>query len=249
MNEPFLSIVIPAYNEQLRISQTLIAVTSYLRTKPYSWDVIVANDGSTDNTAELVADVASNQPNVRLLNLTHGGKGWAVKHGMLESTGKYRFLLDADLSMPVEQIDRFFPYFDEGYDIVIGSREVSGSRRFREPARRRIQGRVFNSLVRLFTINGIADTQCGFKCFTGKAAEQLFSMQESTGFIFGVEILFLARKFGIRIKEIPIDWYYQDGSKVRPIIDSLLMFKDMLLVRWYFIYNKKNKTDDRNPDK
>jgi glycosyltransferase involved in cell wall biosynthesis len=241
LNEPFLSIVIPAYNEKLRISQTLIAITSYLGTKPYSWDVIVANDGSTDNTAEIVEYAASNQPNVHLLNLEHGGKGWAVKNGMLASTGKYRFLVDADLSMPVEQIDKFLPYFDEGYDIVIGSREVPGARRFKEPSRRHIQGRVFNSLVRLLAINGISDTQCGFKCFTAVAAQKLFSRQRSKGFIFDVEVLLLAQMFGMLIKEIPIDWYYKDGSKVRPIIDSLLMLKDILLVKWHALYNRNDR--------
>ena len=231
MTQPFLSLVIPAYNEEQRIFQTLETVVRYLQGQGYTWEVVVADDGSTDGTADLAEAAASEQPDIRLLRLTHGGKGWAVKNGMLNATGQYRFLADADLSMPIEQLDRFLPPDLSHVDIAIGSREAPGARRFDEPTRRHLQGRVFNWMVRLLAVKGVSDTQCGFKCFTADAAETLFPLQHSKGFGFDVELLFLARKMGMGIVEVPIDWYYQEGSKVRPVRDSFLMFRDLLSVR------------------
>tara|TARA_Y100000588_G_C14275936_1_gene934335 strand:+ start:669 stop:1397 length:729 start_codon:yes stop_codon:yes gene_type:complete len=241
VSDIFLSIVIPAYNEKLRISETLAKTVRYLSRQNYSWEIIVANDGSTDGTDDIVSASLSSNPNIKLLNLKHGGKGWAVKNGILNARGKYRFLVDADLSMPIEEISKFMPYFEKGFDIVIGSREVPGANRLDEPKNRLIQSRIFNFIVQCLAVRGISDTQCGFKCFNQKAASTLFPLQMSNGFSFDVEILFLARKHGFAIEEIPIEWHYRDGSKVRPIVDSIIMLKDILAMRLRHV-GRSNKT-------
>ena len=170
-SRPFLSVVIPAYNEGGRIEDTLRSVTNYLGTQAYTWDILVVDDGSSDDTAQVVGEFADSDRRIGLLSVAHGGKGWAVRNGMLYSKGEYRFLCDADLSMPIEQVDRFLPPALEECDIAIGSRELPGARRIGEPSRRHLMGRVFNGLVRLAILPGISDTQCGFKCFRGAVAE------------------------------------------------------------------------------
>jgi glycosyltransferase involved in cell wall biosynthesis len=229
---PFLSIVIPAYNEQERISRTLEAVVGYLASRPYTWEVVVVDDGSTDGTSALVHRAAEDQEAVRLIQVPHRGKGWAVKHGMLGSAGEYRFLCDADLSMPIDQVSRFLPPENGCFDVAIGSREVQGSRRIGEPATRYLMGRLYNMLVRAMALPRLSDTQCGFKCFRGEAARQLFPLQRFHGFSFDVEVLFLASRRNLRIVEVPIDWYYRSQSKVRPVRDSLAMARDILRMRW-----------------
>ena len=164
--------------------------------------------------------------------MPHGGKGWAVKQGMLRARGQYRFLCDADLSMPIEQLSRFLPPEAPAADVVIGSREVSGARRIGEPFGRHLMGRIFNYLVRLLVVPGVQDTQCGFKCFKGSVAEELSSLQRQRGFAFDVELLFLARRRNLTISEVPIDWYYRSHSKVRPLWDSLRMVGGLISIRW-----------------
>lgn len=232
MRQPYLSIVIPAYNEELRIIRTLGQVVSFLNTRSYTWEVVVADDGSADATAQLVEDFASRQSRLRLLHLTHRGKGSAVKHGMLEAKGQYRFLCDADLSMPFEQVERFLPPQLEGVDIALGSREAPNARRVGEPSQRHLMGRCYNWLVRVLAVPGVDDTQCGFKCFRGEVVPELFQKQTIDGFAFDVEILFLAYKAGMIIKEVGIDWYYRDRSKIRPVHDSVTMTRDLLKIRW-----------------
>ncbi|MCH8897322.1 MAG: glycosyltransferase family 2 protein [Chloroflexi bacterium] len=232
MPQPHLSIVIPAYNEELGILRTLGQVISFLTPQSYSWEVVVVDDGSTDSTAALVGQFASRHSNVRLICVQHRGKGWAVKHGMLDATGTYRFLCDADLSMPIEQVDRFLPPQLTGVDIAIGSREAPGSRRIGEPSKRHIMGRLYNALVRLLAVPGVDDTQCGFKCFRGEVVPGLFQRQTIDGFAFDVELLFLAVRSGLKLQEVGIDWYYRERSKVRPLTDSFRMTRDLLKVRW-----------------
>ena len=232
---PFLSIVIPAYNERHRIVGTLNEVVDYLTPQAYSWEVIVADDGSTDGTADLVRGFAEANPGVRLLTLSHRGKGWAVRHGMLDAGGEYRFLCDADLSMPIAQISRFLPPDSPEFDVAIGSREVQGSRRIGEPGTRHLMGRAYNLAVRALVLPGLADTQCGFKCYRGGVAEEVFSLQRFDGFSFDVEVLFLARLRRMVVVEVPIDWYYRSQSKVRPVRDSLAMARDILKMRWYHL--------------
>ena len=232
LDQVYLSVVIPAYNEESRIGSTLEQVIGFLSAQPYSWEVLVADDGSTDSTNRLVADLAQTQPSLRLLGLKHRGKGWAVGHGMLQANGAYRLLCDADLSVPIEQVDRLLPPQVENVDIAIGSREVLGARRIGEPPRRHLMGRIYNALVRLIAVPGLQDTQCGFKCFRQEVVPDLFQRQTMQGFAFDVEILFLALKSGIKVQEVPIDWYYRDHSKVRTLRDSLAMSLDLLKIRW-----------------
>jgi dolichyl-phosphate beta-glucosyltransferase len=239
--KPFLSVVIPAFNEQARIASTLEKLVGYLGRQQYSWEVVVADDGSSDRTAALVDQWASELEVVRLKTLPHGGKGWAVKHGMLEATGEYRFMCDADLAMPVEQLAAFLERMAEGYDIVIGSRQIAGARRFNEPPMRHVMGRLFNWAVRLLAVGRFQDTQCGFKCFKGKVAEELFRLQQTKGFGFDVEVLYLALKRDMRVLEMPIDWHHQRDSKVRAGVDSLAMLRDTLLIRWRDLRGKYGK--------
>ena len=232
MTQPFLSVVIPAYNEEIRIEATLEQVHAYLSLQPYPWEILVADDGSIDGTAQLVSAFARENPRARLLSLEHRGKGWAVQQGMLAATGEYRFLCDADLSMPVEQIGRFLGPDVAEVDILVGSRELAESRRFGEPARRHLMGRVFNLLIRVLALPGIGDTQCGFKLFRAETALALFERQTLWGFAFDVEILYVARRRGLVVREVAIDWHYQEGSKVRPIRDAAAMARDVVKLRW-----------------
>ena len=233
MSKPFLSIIIPAYNEERRIVVTLRDVVDYLSRQSYTWEVVLVNDGSTDATERLARDFKQTHPNVHMMNVSHGGKGWAVRHGMLWAIGEYRFLCDADLSMPIEQISRFLPPAAVDFDIAIASREVSEAQRIGEPYKRHFMGRVYNLLVRLLAVPGVSDTQCGFKCFRGEVADDLFSLQRLYGFAFDVEILFMARKRGLGVREVAIDWYYRPESKVRPMTDSVSMGRDILKIRWH----------------
>ena len=232
MPQPFLSVVIPAFNEEPRISDTLSQVVEYLKAQDYGSEVVVADDGSQDHTAQLVDQLTMEHPNVRILRLPHRGKGWAVKNGMLAAQGEYRLLCDADLSVPIPQVERLLPPLGPGSDIVLGSREAPGAARFGEPARRHLMGRVFNRLVSRLAVPGLADTQCGFKCFRGEAAQDLFRRQTMDGFAFDVELLYLARKRGLTFAEVGVDWYYRSQSKVRPVRDSLAMTLDLLKIRW-----------------
>jgi dolichyl-phosphate beta-glucosyltransferase len=231
--QPFLSVVIPAYNEEPRIEGTLSRVVEYLKAQDYGWEVVVADDGSEDRTGSLVGQVILDHPhNVRILRLPHRGKGWAVKNGMLAAQGEYRLICDADLSVPIEQVERLLPPLAPDCDIVLGSREAPGSARIGEPARRHLMGRFFNLLVTRLVVPGLSDTQCGFKCIRGEVAQDLFQRQTMEGFSFDVELLHLARKRGWTFAEVGVDWYYRSESKVRAIRDSLSMTLDLLKIRW-----------------
>ena len=232
MGRPYVSVIIPAFNEAGRIIPTLDRVVEHLSDKSYEWEVIVVDDGSTDTTSQIVDDWSRSHPSVRLENAEHRGKGWAVRRGMLSATGEYRFMCDADLAMPIQLLDRFLEQMDTGYQIVIGSREAVGARRFAEPVYRHAMGRVFNWVIKLVAVRGFQDTQCGFKCFDEQTALDLFKLQQIPGWGFDVEILYLATRKGLNILEMPVDWYYQTESKVRPGVDSFMMLKETLTIRW-----------------
>ena len=210
----------------------------YLSGQDYQWEVVVADDGSTDHTSELVGRTIVEHSNVRVLRLPHRGKGWAVKNGMLAAEGEYRLLSDADLSVPIDQVERLLPLFESrdsgkpGSDVVLGSREAPGAVRIGEPTRRHLMGRFFNFLVSRLAVPGLADTQCGFKCIRGATAQDLFQRLTLDGFAFDVELLHLARKRELTYSEVGVDWYYQSQSKVRLIQDSLAMTFDLLKIRW-----------------
>lgn len=194
--------------------------------------MLVVDDGSTDTTIGLVRGFASGHPMVRLVEDAHRGKGHAVRAGMLAARGEYRFQCDADLAMPIQEMERFLPPQCSHFDLAVGTREGQGAQRYGEPHYRHLMGRAFNLLVRALAVRGLADTQCGFKCFRGEAAETLFALQRTQGFGFDVEILFIAQRRGLRIVEVPIPWYHQRESKVRPLQDTAAMLGETLLVRW-----------------
>jgi hypothetical protein len=240
--EVHVSVVIPAFNEETRLTATLDRVLAYLHSQPIAFEVIVVDDGSTDRSPDLVNQVARRDPHVRLIREPHRGKGAAVRSGALHAAGQRVIFCDADLSHPVEDLTRL-PALLEGLaspSVVIGSREAQGASRDGEPAFRHGMGRIFNLLVRMLAVPGVADTQCGLKCFARQAAHELFSRQTIDGFGFDVEILFLARKLGYAIVEVPIDWHHVVGSRVDPLRDSVRMFMDVWRIRlndWRGHYN------------
>jgi len=228
---PFLSIIIPALNEATRLPVALEKIDVFLKQQPYKAEVIVVENGSTDDTVGVAQRFANEHPYVKLFAGEPRGKGRAIKRGMLEACGDYRFFCDADLSMPIEEISKFLPPQLTNFDVAIASREAKGAKRYGEPFRRHLMGRVANFLIKLLAVRGFEDTQCGFKCFTRAAAEDLFSVQRMNGIGADVELLFVAQRRGYRIVEIPINWYYNADSKMRLVNDSLGIIREMLEIR------------------
>jgi len=247
-NIPLLSIVIPAYNEETRLPISLPAIIEFVNAQDYAVQVLVVDDGSADRTAEVVREFQREAEFIELLQVEHGGKGHAVRAGMLQAGGDYLFLCDADLSMPIVEVSKFLPPELEHFDIAIGSREVAGAKRYDEPWQRHVMGRVFNALVNLLAVPGIQDTQAGFKCFRRDVARHLFALQTIKGWAFDVEILFLARKQGLNIVEVPINWYYQDESRVKPLRDTYRMLSELLRIRLNAWRNHPHIKSLRNRD-
>ena len=241
-DRPFLSIIIPAHNEERRLPRSLEKIVAFLEKQDYQAEVIVVDNGSRDNTSGVVEGFMARYPFISLIREERRGKGLAVKLGMLAARGEYLFLCDADLSMPIEEVAKFLPPQLEDYDVAIASREVEGARRYGEPPHRHLMGRVFNLIVRLLAVRGFQDTQCGFKCFRREVARDIFSRQTMEGWGFDVEVLFIAQKRSYRIVEVPINWYYMANSRVRPIRDSIRMFREVLQVRindWRGVYDER----------
>ncbi len=230
-NPYFLSIIIPAYNEEGRLPHTLPDIVEFVKTQNYGIEVLVVDDGSADSTPDIVKRFSAEHAFIHLLQPGRGGKGHAVKYGMLAARGEYIFFADADWAMPVTELPKFLPPQQNSYQIAIGSREGKGAVRYNEPSYRHLMGRVFNFLVKLLAVPGYEDTQCGFKCFHHSVVQDLFSHQTINGFGFDVEVLYIAQKRNYKIVEVPIDWYYQTESKVDPIKDTVRMVQDMLAVR------------------
>lgn len=229
-NPVFFSLIIPAHNEEHRLPATLKIADAYLAKQAYTSEILVVENGSQDFTAVVTEAFADDHPRVRLIRESRRGKGLAVRRGMLAAAGEYRFICDADLSMPIEEVAKFLPPQLAGYDVAIGSREVPGARRYNEPAYRHLMGRVFSALVKVFAVPDFEDTQCGFKCFHGPAAADIFGVQVLDGMSFDVEALYIACKRGYRLVEVPIDWYYMSESRVRVVEDSVRMLSDILTI-------------------
>ncbi len=244
--EILLSIILPAYNESDRLASCMEKVSAFVEAQKFPVEVLIIENGSTDNTLQIAKTFKARYSWLHVYHEDTPGKGNAVRRGMLEARGKYRFFADVDFSMPIDEILHFIPPELSDYDVAIGSREASGAKRINEPSIRHFTGRVFNLVVSLITVKGIKDTQCGFKCFSAKAAEELFSVQILNGWAFDVEVLFIAQKYGYKIVEVPVRWYYDDHSKINIFKDSIKMFKELIQIRKNYkkgIYkNVRNKT-------
>jgi len=235
-SEPFLSIIIPAFNEERRLPVTLREIVTLIQAQSFKTEIIVVDNASTDLTKKIVLDFASKYSFIRYVYEASRGKGAAVRTGVLSGQGDYLLISDADLAVPIEEVNKFLPPNCNNYDVAIGSREVEGAKRFGEPLYRHLIGRVFNIIVRLLILPGLRDTQCGFKCFKHTVVQDLFASNRITGWSFDVEILSIARLRGYRIIEVPVNWYYNEMSKISLLRDSLQMFREIIE-----IWKNKNK--------
>lgn len=240
MELPTYSIVIPAYNESARISATLEKIASYVAEKRWHVEVIVVDDGSRDATVEMVRQLMGKYGMVRLLeNPGNRGKGYSVRNGMLHASGEILLFSDADLASPIEEAQHLFRALADGADVAIGSRWVRAELQTRrQPLYRQIMGRIFNLVQRLFLGLRFKDTQCGFKAFTRKAAQSIFPLQRTERWGFDPELLFLARKFGFKVQEVPVGWAHREGTKLNPILDGVRMFMDVARIRWNSLTGK-----------
>lgn len=230
----FLSIVMPAYNEEKRIKDPLRKIVEYLSSKGYDWEIILVDDGSIDRTSEMAVKVVDDERLRIIKNETNRGKGYSVRTGVLASKGDLILMTDADLSTPIEELEKMLPWLENGYDIVIGSRALQRSLiEVPQPWYRSAMGRVFNFLVQKITLKGFKDTQCGFKCFTKGAAAQIFVLQRVDGFAFDVEVLLIAEKLGFKIKEVPVRWVNSPQSSVNIFTGSASMFYELLKIRFF----------------
>lgn len=237
------SIVIPTYHEEGSIRSTLTQIINYMKTFASSYEIIIVDDGSKDNTASIVEEFAKDHPEIKLQRNPHKGKGFSVRTGMLMASGKYILMSDADMATPIEELKRLLVWItDHNFDVVIGSREGIGAVRKNEPLLRHVMGRVFNFLVQTLVVYGINDTQCGFKLFKGDVAHDIFSNLVLFGpdtketkkpkvTAFDVEVLVIAKRRGYKIKEVPIKWTFVKTPRVHPIRDSIANFTDVLLIK------------------
>ena len=230
-----LSVVIPVYNEERRLRDTLTRVGEYLAAQAYVSEILIVDDGSADRSVE-VAEAAGLGDRLRIIRHdVNRGKGAAVRTGMAAARGRYALFSDADLSTPIEEVETFWPHFENGCDVVIGSRALRESRiELHQPWVREMMGRTFNLLVRWLVVPGIHDTQCGFKMFTRQAVKALFPRCELNGWAFDVELLAMARREGLRVAEVPIRWINSPDTRVRAFRASFQMFTDLLRLRRRF---------------
>ncbi len=247
MTAPFLSLVIPAYNEAKRFQKTLPILRDYLASQNYSWELVIVDDGSVDETA-ITPGKFFNEEEYRIVRLSSNrGKGYAVRTGVAEARGKRVLISDADLSTPLKEMNKLFDALEDGADIAIGSRSLADSNVVvRQRWYRQGMGRFFNKMVQTLTVKGLIDTQCGFKCFDLEKFQSIFPLMTIDRFSFDVELLFIAQKKGMTIKEIPVEWHHVEASRVRIWIDPVYMFLGLLKIRlndWRGLY------DGSNPEK
>jgi len=227
-----LSVVIPAYNEEKRLPQSLAAVVAFLQRQAYTSEIVLSDDGSQDRTISLAEELLKDFPH-QILRVPHNrGKGHAVRQGMLAATGDYILFTDADLSTPIEEVSGFLTRLEKDQDVVIGSRALPDSRvEIHQNFLRESMGKIFNFIAQRWAFKGVHDSQCGFKCFRREAARKLFGLQKLDGFSFDVEIVFLAQKLGFRLLELPVTWRNSTQSRVQVLRDPLVMFWDVLRIR------------------
>jgi glycosyltransferase involved in cell wall biosynthesis len=231
---PTYSIVLPAYNEGERIGATIENILAFAAQRSWRIELIVVNDGSSDDTAEVVQRCAATRPGVRLLqNPGNHGKGYSVRHGMLQAQGEILMFSDADLSSPIAEAEKLFTAIAGGADVAIGSRWLRTELQVRrQPLYRQLLGRVFNLALRLILGLQFEDTQCGFKAFTRNAAHSLFAQQKIERWGFDPELLYLAKRLHLRVEEIPVAWAHREGTRIDPLRDGMRMFGEMLQIRW-----------------
>ncbi len=250
-NLPDLSIIIPAFNEERRLPRGLAKIRDYLATRNLAGgqvEIIVVDDGSRDRTAAIAEEWSRELPALRLvLNRENRGKGYSVRRGVLEASGRIALFTDADLSAPIEEADKLLAAIEAGNDVAIGSRAIDRSLIFVRQARlREVAGMIFNGFVRLFTGLSFQDTQCGFKAFVRERSLIVFEQQRIEGFGFDPEILFLAKRHGLRAVEIPVRWAHDPATKVHVVRDSLLMFLDLVYIRWNWLIGRYPRQRPRN---
>lgn len=228
-----LSVIIPAFNEEARLAPTVRETVAYFRARGRSMELIVVDDGSLDRTSELVHRLSAELPEVRLIRLAaNRGKGYAVRTGVVNARGRFVLFADADGATPIAEIERLDGAMAGGADVAIGSRALRAAGvKIAAKSYRRVMGRLFHQLVRLLTVKGIQDTQCGFKLFRADVAHDLFSRMRMNGFSFDVEVLLMAERQGYRIAEVPVNWVHQPGSRVNLVLDSLRMARDVFIIR------------------
>jgi glycosyltransferase involved in cell wall biosynthesis len=227
------SFVIPAYNESSRIRPTLDALLRHLQEQKWDAEILVVNDGSADDTAKIVREYAQRHPEIRLLeNPGNHGKGYSVRNGMLHARGDICLFTDADLSSPITEAQKLFDAIAQGADIAIGSRWLRVELQTeRQPLYRQLFGRIFNLVLRVILGLRFADTQCGFKAFRRDAALRIFPLQKIERWAFDPEILFLARRAGLQVEEVPVLWAHSGGTRLHPFRDGLRMFVEVLRIR------------------
>jgi dolichyl-phosphate beta-glucosyltransferase len=237
---PTYSIVIPAFNEGTRLGPTLEKILGYVHTEKWDAEIIVVNDGSRDNTADIVRSFAVRDGALRLVeNPGNRGKGYSVRNGMLNARGTIVLFSDADLSSPIEEAPKLFQALEAGADIAIGSRWLRAETQTqRQPLHRQLFGRIFNLMLRITLGLKFKDTQCGFKAFKQLAVQKIFPLQKIERWGFDPEILFLARKFRFKVQEVPVAWAHREGTSINPLVDGSRMFLEMLRVRWYALTGK-----------
>ena len=238
------SIIIPAYNEAKRLDATIDRVLAHVAAARWDAEVVVVNDGSRDQTADLVRAQAKKNPAVKLLeNPGNHGKGYSVRNGMLHAGGEILLFSDADLSSPIEEASKLFAAIDSGADVAIGSRWLQPALQAKRQSRlRQFYGRLFNLALRILLGLKFKDTQCGFKAFNRRAAKALFSLQEIEGWGFDPELLYLARRLGLKVEEVPVVWSHTEGTRISPLRDGLRMFADALRIRWNALTGRYSRT-------
>ena len=237
--KPYLSVIIPAYNEAKRLPLTLIDIDRHLSRLDYPYEIVVVDDGSKDATEEVVRRFSHLIKNLRLINNKENhGKGWVVRQGMLQAKGEIRLFTDADNSTSVDQFSKMIPYLKEGYDIIIGSRDIKGAKLVPpQPWHKRLAGDIGNLIIQILLLPGMWDTQCGFKAFSEKAALKIFPLMKISRWAFDVEALVLAKKLGYRIKEIPVVWVNDPFSAVKAS-SYIHFFWEVIKIKWWIISNK-----------
>ena len=230
---PHLSVIVPAYNEEARIGATLVRISEYLDAQPFTSEVLVVDDGSTDATRAVVEAIPASRTPISVLHYDgNRGKGYAVRHGMLRAAGDFVLFSDADLSTPIEEYEHLFAAMQDGTEVAIGSRDVKGSKlEKRQSLVREFGGKCMNRLIQILAVPGIHDTQCGFKLFTRGASQNIFTLCQVDGFSFDIEALYLGRQLGYRVAEVPVRWKHMEGSKLSPFRDAVKMIRTLFRIR------------------